>query len=116
MFVEEVGGGGENGLESWTEFMEELTTDPNGSEPSSGPEPKSEAASWTVLMLSYVRRFREMQLVLEAKRNVGKALNYWECTKEKIALFAARSVLLAARVEKLSSEQWRENVMEAMCV
>jgi hypothetical protein len=55
-FVEEVGGG-ENGLESWAEFEEELMTDPNGSELSSRPEPKSEAASCTVLILSYARGF-----------------------------------------------------------
>lgn len=57
MFAEEAGWGGENGLESWTEFEEGLMTDPNGSEPSSKPEPKREAASCTILILSYAGRF-----------------------------------------------------------
>lgn len=45
MFIEEVGGSVENGLESGTWFGEGLTTDPNVSEPSSRLELKSEAAS-----------------------------------------------------------------------
>jgi hypothetical protein len=52
-----VEGGGENKLDSSTGFEEELTTDLNGSKASSGPDPKSEAASWTVLILSYARGF-----------------------------------------------------------
>ena len=51
-------GGGENGPEFWTEF--EVRTDTNGSNPSSGLEPKSEAASCTVLMLSYTRSLQDV--------------------------------------------------------
>jgi hypothetical protein len=104
VFVEEVGGGGENGLEPLTEFEEEVTTDPNGSEPSSGPEPKSEAASCTVLILSYARSFRDA--VLEAKQSGKLGTNvglFGVHRRGDCALDRLPSALPAARVKKLSS-------------
>ena len=113
----EVGGGGENGLDSWTGFEEGLRTDPNGSESSSRPEPKSEAASCTVLILSYARRFPRDAADPEAKRErtVGaiRVRRREDCALERLL-----SALQAARVERLLSvsRERREHVMRAMSV
>ena len=115
MLVEE-GGGGENGLESWAEF--EVTTDPNGSEPSSEPEPKSEAASCTVLISSYARRVprgavgarsKTKQKVWSKSRTVGGALNGESCSLQAALCLARRSGR-----EIVVGEQWRKDVIEAM--
>jgi len=86
VFVEEVGGG-ENGLGSWASF--EVTTDPNGSEFSSGPEPKSEAASCTVLISSYPRRFPRDAVGARKKQSGGleRKPSRWGCAEEIIAFF-----------------------------
>lgn len=104
VLVKEVGGG-ENGFESWTEF--ELTTDTNGSEPSSGPEPKSEAASCTVLMLSSTRNFQDVAVPRsETKRESGNETS--GCREwvegEVCALARLLFTLPTTRVRKLLSE------------
>ena len=113
--VEEAGGGGENGVESWTEPEEGLTTDPNGSESSSRPEPKSEAASCTVLILSYPRRF-PMDAAgprSETKWKFWKNAELWECVEENIGLLSSHR----ARDRKLWTESsGGKDVMRAMSV